>query len=65
MIAGEVFRIRVPIIGLLQIINIQEWSEGYSPPRIQKGKGDGILFFHLVIKRWQIRFWRTVKHAKR
>ena len=54
---GEIFRFGLRGIGVLQIIDVNKWSEGYDPPRIERGRGH----FHVRLGNWQIRTWKAIK----
>ena len=53
---GELFRYSWPRWFLVQVVDVRNWSEGYDPPRIQRGRG----FLHLRLWNWQIRTWKAL-----
>lgn len=53
---GEVFRWSVYRWFVFQIVNIKEWTEGYNPPRVARGRG----FFHFRLGPWEVRTWKAL-----
>ena len=53
---GELFRLSLPRIGILQLIDVSKWSDGYDPPRIERGRGH----FHIRLGKWQLRTWKAL-----
>ena len=54
---GEVLRFGIKRLFLTQIVRVRDWSEGYNPPKVSRGK----RYFHFRIGGYEIRNWRAIK----
>lgn len=53
---GEVFRFGVPRWFVTQIVRISQWTPGYNPPRVSRGKG----YLHFRIGDFEVRNWKAL-----
>ena len=53
---GELVRWSVRRRFVVQVVNIKQWSEGYNPPRLSRGRG----FLHFRLGPWEVRMWKAL-----